>query len=228
MSFWLKSGQENLRRNLAYRNNENRAKNIIIFIGDGMGISTITAGRIFKGQMKGTTGEEYKLAFEKFPNTGFAKVRSICFPLSLSRGMIENFMISSGFFLPLPLYRRTLSFHARLCLLQTYNTDKQVPDSAGTATAIFSGVKCRYKVIGLDTKASFNHCDERIDKASKVTTVADWAQQTGMATGELFPIPYSLYLIPSRFSSFSLLLHFLSSEQTNESRYGRVLRRVHV
>lgn len=77
MSFWLKSGQENLRRNLAYRYNENRAKNIIIFIGDGMGMSTITAGRIYKGQTKGSTGEEYKLAFEKFPNTGFAKVENI-------------------------------------------------------------------------------------------------------------------------------------------------------
>ncbi|XP_076676365.1 alkaline phosphatase 4-like [Andrena cerasifolii] len=138
MSFWMKSGQENLQRNLAYRNNENRAKNIIIFIGDGMGISTVTAGRIFKGQSKGTTGEEYKLAFETFPNTGFAK---------------------------------------------TYNTDKQVPDSAGTATAIFSGVKCRYRVIGLDTKASYNHCDKSVDQASKLTTVADWAQQTGMDTG---------------------------------------------
>lgn len=74
MSFWLKSGQENLQRILSYRNNENRAKNVIIFIGDGMGISTITAGRIYKGQIKGNTGEEYKLAFENFPNTGFAKV----------------------------------------------------------------------------------------------------------------------------------------------------------
>lgn len=74
MSFWLKSGQENLQRILAYRNNENRAKNVIIFIGDGMGVSTITAGRIYKGQIKGNTGEEYKLAFENFPNTGFAKV----------------------------------------------------------------------------------------------------------------------------------------------------------
>lgn len=138
MSFWLKSGQKNLQDNLAIRNNERRAKNVLIFIGDGMGISTITAGRIFKGQTMGTTGEEYKLIFENFPNTGFAK---------------------------------------------TYNTDKQVPDSAGTATAIFSGVKCRYAVIGLDSKAEHDHCDPAVNEASKVTTVADWAQKTGMDTG---------------------------------------------
>lgn len=138
MSFWLKSGQENLQRILAQRNIETRAKNVIVFIGDGMGISTITAGRIFKGQTKGTTGEEYKLAFEKFPNVGLAK---------------------------------------------TYNVDKQVPDSAATATAIFSGAKCRYKVVGLDSKAAYNVCDAHINEASKLTTIADWAQESGMDTG---------------------------------------------
>lgn len=74
MSFWLKSGQETLHRILAHRNNENRAKNVIIFIGDGMGLSTITSGRIYVGQLNGQSGEEYQLAFEKFPNVGLAKV----------------------------------------------------------------------------------------------------------------------------------------------------------
>ncbi|XP_066598048.1 alkaline phosphatase-like [Prorops nasuta] len=138
MSFWMKSGQENLQRMLALRNNENRAKNVIIFIGDGMGLSTITAGRIFRGQSRGRTGEEYKLAFETFPGTGFSK---------------------------------------------TYNVDKQVPDSAGTATAIFSGVKARFRVIGLDARAPYNHCDKNINQLSKLTTIADWAQESGMDTG---------------------------------------------
>jgi len=71
-------------------------KNIIVFIGDGMGISTITAGRIFVGQEMGLKGEEYELSFDKFP---------------------------------------------QLALIKTYNTNAQVPDSAGTATAILSGYK---------------------------------------------------------------------------------------
>lgn len=74
MSFWLKSGQETLHKILAHQNNVNRAKNVIIFIGDGMGLSTITSGRIYVGQLNGQAGEEYQLAFEKFPNTGLAKV----------------------------------------------------------------------------------------------------------------------------------------------------------
>lgn len=61
--------------------------------------------------------------------------------------------------------------------------DKQVPDSAGTATAIFSGVKTRYRVIGLDAKAAYNSCDATVNEARKLTTLADWAQATGMDTG---------------------------------------------
>ena len=32
---------------------EPKAKNVILFIGDGMGISTITAARIYEGQKRG-------------------------------------------------------------------------------------------------------------------------------------------------------------------------------
>jgi alkaline phosphatase len=34
-----------------------RAKNVILFVGDGMGISTITAARIYAGQSKGLDGD---------------------------------------------------------------------------------------------------------------------------------------------------------------------------
>ena len=43
-------------------------------------------------------------------------------------------------------------------LPQTYNTDRQVPDSAGTATAMFSGVKTRAGMLGLDGTAAYNVC----------------------------------------------------------------------
>lgn len=69
-------------------------------------------------------------------------------------------------------------------IAQTYNVDKQVPDSAGTATALFSGVKCRYRVIGFDSKVDYNDCDEKLNEAGKVSSVASWAQATGMDTGK--------------------------------------------
>lgn len=50
-----------------------RAKNVILFIGDGMGVSTITAGRIWAGQNRGVDGESYRLAMETLPYSAFAK-----------------------------------------------------------------------------------------------------------------------------------------------------------
>ncbi|XP_046390023.1 alkaline phosphatase-like [Ischnura elegans] len=49
------------------------ASNVVLFVGDGMGISTVTAARILKGQQLGGSGEDHKLAFEKFPNLALAK-----------------------------------------------------------------------------------------------------------------------------------------------------------
>jgi alkaline phosphatase len=50
-----------------------RAKNVILFIGDGMGIATITAARIYAGQAKGVDGESYRLAMEQLPYSAFSK-----------------------------------------------------------------------------------------------------------------------------------------------------------
>ena len=54
--------------------NTNIAKNILLFIGDGMSVPTLTASRILKGQLKGKTGEEGQLYFETFPHVGVSKV----------------------------------------------------------------------------------------------------------------------------------------------------------
>jgi alkaline phosphatase len=49
---------------------------VILFLGDGMGLSTITAARIREGQLRGEPGEENVLAFERLSNTALAKVYS--------------------------------------------------------------------------------------------------------------------------------------------------------
>jgi alkaline phosphatase len=53
-----------------------KAKNVILFIGDGMGVSTLTASRIFEGQLRGESGEENRLSFEDFPFTALSKTYS--------------------------------------------------------------------------------------------------------------------------------------------------------
>lgn len=52
---------------------QNKAKNVILFIGDGMGVSTVTAVRILDGQLKGMLGEENVLSFETFPYIALSK-----------------------------------------------------------------------------------------------------------------------------------------------------------
>lgn len=53
------------------------AKNVILFVGDGMGISTITAARILEGQQRGESGEENQLSFEKFPYVALSKTYTV-------------------------------------------------------------------------------------------------------------------------------------------------------
>ena len=65
---------QRLQHSLENKKNTGYAKNIILFIGDGMGISTITAARILEGQRKGHSGEENTLSWESFPHTAMIKV----------------------------------------------------------------------------------------------------------------------------------------------------------
>ena len=78
---WLTKGKSELDKALKARNeiNEQLAKNVIIFVGDGMSLPTLTAARIYKAQRnsnfdKSVRGEESALFFENFPHVGLSKV----------------------------------------------------------------------------------------------------------------------------------------------------------
>jgi alkaline phosphatase len=73
---WLNDGAEALAAAKRVVPNLKHAKNVILFLGDGMGISTITAARIFEGQQKGIDGERNQLAFEKLPYVALSKTYS--------------------------------------------------------------------------------------------------------------------------------------------------------
>ncbi|MFA6041446.1 MAG: alkaline phosphatase [Methylophilus sp.] len=73
---WRDKGEAALQAAKKIRPNTKPAKNIILFLGDGMGISTITASRIFAGQQQGLDGEGYQLAFEQLPYSALSKTYS--------------------------------------------------------------------------------------------------------------------------------------------------------
>jgi alkaline phosphatase len=136
---WYESGQQRVERNLSLRRESSEepiAKNVILFIGDGMGIATVTAARILEGQLEGNTGEENELFFETFPNVALAK---------------------------------------------TYNTNAQVPDSAGTMTAMVTGVKTDRGLISVNQYASRGDCST-VD-GNIVETFLEKAELKGMSTG---------------------------------------------
>ena len=73
---WSEAGRRAIEASKKIPSFESRAKNVILFIGDGMGVSTVTAARILEGQLKGNSGEENLLSFESFPHVALLKTYS--------------------------------------------------------------------------------------------------------------------------------------------------------
>jgi alkaline phosphatase len=53
-----------------------KARNVILFVGDGMSMSTVTAARILDGQLNGGPGEDNLLSFERLPYVALSKTYS--------------------------------------------------------------------------------------------------------------------------------------------------------
>ncbi|XP_022257788.1 alkaline phosphatase-like isoform X3 [Limulus polyphemus] len=77
--YWYEHADKTLQKKQKISENLERgkAKNIIFFLGDGMGMSTITAARIYKGQKAGLKGAEAELTFEDFPHVSLSKTYAI-------------------------------------------------------------------------------------------------------------------------------------------------------
>ncbi|KAK4307956.1 hypothetical protein Pmani_020316 [Petrolisthes manimaculis] len=136
--YWHRLMRKEVDEALNLHHNTKIAKNIILFLGDGMGVTANTAGRILKGQKAGRSGEEGYLAWERFPNTA---------------------------------------------LLKTYNLDKQVGDSASTATSFLCGVKSNYETLGVTGRVKFGDCPSSLNPTNQLHSLLKWAQDAGKVTG---------------------------------------------
>lgn len=133
---WFDDGQSSVDQAKGRSANTGAAKNIILFVGDGMGVSTVTAARILEGQEMGHDGEEHMLAMDKLPYVAMSKV---------------------------------------------YNSNSQVPDSAGTMTAMMSGVKTSIGVLGVGEASPRGDCSTVAD--NKLVGALMLAEAAGMSTG---------------------------------------------
>lgn len=68
-------------------------------------------------------------------------------------------------------------------LVKTYCVDKQVADSACSATAYLCGVKANYATIGVTAAVKYNNCTTGNDPKNHVHSIMSWAQAAGKATG---------------------------------------------
>ena len=73
---WFAAGKRSVEQNRIAGVRSPRAKNVILFVGDGMGVSTVTAARLLEGQLRGADGEYNRLSFERFPHTGLSVTAS--------------------------------------------------------------------------------------------------------------------------------------------------------
>lgn len=62
--------------------------------------------------------------------------------------------------------------------------DKQVPDSAGTATAYLCGVKANYYTLGVDPEVTLGDCAAARNPIYHTPSILQWAQEAGKDTGE--------------------------------------------
>lgn len=69
-------GEAELQRLKAQASTGTRARNVIVFIGDGMGVSTLTAARIYAGQAMGRDGESHQTAMDGLGHTALVKTYS--------------------------------------------------------------------------------------------------------------------------------------------------------
>ena len=69
---------------------------------------------------------------------------------------------------------------------QTYNNNKQVPDSASTATAIFTGVKNNQTMLGEDATVNESDGEDSPREEARLTTRGQLEQEAGRSTGTKF------------------------------------------
>ncbi len=115
------------------------AKNVILFLGDGMGISTVTAARIYAGQLQGGTGEEYSLAFETFPNLALIKTYNTNSQVSDSAGTISAILTGEKTSIGVTgITSDVARDDCAAALVNTLPTIAELAEDAGMATGVVS------------------------------------------------------------------------------------------
>lgn len=135
---WFVQGQAAMQDRIEklQRRRETRAKNVILFVADGYGITSNQATRLFAGQ------------YDRAPS-------GVSATLAGADGAMVGADQSYGEEHILPNENMP-----NLALSKTYNTNAQTPDSAGTASALNTGVKTKSGVISVREGLRRGYCTD--------------------------------------------------------------------
>lgn len=157
-----------------------RAKNVILFVGDGMGVSTITAARILEGQNQGAMGEENSLSFEQFRNLALVKTYSVNQQTSDSAptatAMVTGDKTNDGAISVGPEVERTQSDYSQIApyILETI---LEQAESRGFATGIVSTARITHATPAVNYAHTPNRDWERAGQLPAGATILDIAAQ---------------------------------------------------
>ena len=163
------------------------AKNVILFIGDGMGVSTVTAVRILDGQRKGMPGEENVLPFERFPYLALAKTYEVNQQVGESAGtataILTGRKTNAGFINVDKDARRGNCASSRGKQLQSA---LELAESAGLSTGVVSTTRLTHAT----PAAAYAHTPERDWESDR--NLSDEARQNGCEdiASQLIDFPY--------------------------------------
>lgn len=157
-----------------------RARNVILFVGDGMGVSTVTAARILEGQNKGGTGEENELSFDTFPNTALIKTYSVNQQTSDSAptatAMVTGFKTNDGAISVASTIDRNEP-DARKVAAQSLETILEQAEARGLSTGVVSTARITHATPAVNYAHIGNRDWERAGQLPAGATVLDIAAQ---------------------------------------------------
>jgi alkaline phosphatase len=164
---YFAAGQAELQARLALKPNTNKAKNIILLVGDGMGVPTVTAARIYGGQKRGADGVSNNLVMDQFPY------------VALSRTYSADYIVTDSAPSASAMTTGIKSNNEMLGLTAAAVYKDCASQAANTVTSIFETAEAAGKATGIVTTTRITHATPASAYAHSVNR--DWESDKDMA-----------------------------------------------
>ena len=154
-AWWFRAGAASAHAHGAGRE---PARNLVVFLGDGMSLATVAAARILAGQRAGRPGEEHRLSFEEFPYTALSRTYNTDMQTPDSAGTMSAIVTGTktrmGVLSVAPAVARR---DCAAALAAPAATLVEIAESAGLATGVVSTARFTHAT----PAATYAHSPER-------------------------------------------------------------------